>query len=344
MSEQSSGVPDIQRLAEASEWVQRLAESGQDTEVFIEWQRWCDTDPANPQLFQQMQEVWDGFAPARVARVKSGSGSRVVLQSRLAQNEYRSSWRRALVPRLAASALLALGLVAWAWIRPYRPAPQAFLTAVGEIRHKVLDDGSRLDLGADSQVIVSYSKNVRSLRLTKGQAFFSVAHESLRPFIVHAGGLAVTAVGTAFDIRTAPDDTTVTVDTGRVRITADDGSSSGPLHADAGQRVRYSIATHAVVLAQVDPQVAGSWRRGVLQFQAEALQDVVAEVNRYAPRKIVLQDRSLAAVPFTGTISQHEVSDWLMALEKILPVTVQDRGAEGLAIVHRASDPGPLTP
>src|SRR3546814_8812761 len=76
-----------------------------------------------------------------------------------------------------------------------------YATAVGGFQRLPLADGSRVDLNTNSRLDVAYSKAVRRLDLEQGEAFFKVAKDAQRPFVVHAGAWRVTAVGTAFTVR-----------------------------------------------------------------------------------------------------------------------------------------------
>jgi ferric-dicitrate binding protein FerR (iron transport regulator) len=96
--------------------------------------------------------------------------------------------------------------------------------------------------------------------------------------------------------------------------------------------VTFSKPIHRLSLASIDLQVAESWRNGVLQFVAEPLDEVVAEVTLYSPRPIVLGDSDLRKLRFTGTVSQAHLDDWLAALEAVFSVRVIDRGADGILI------------
>jgi transmembrane sensor len=178
------------------------------------------------------------------------------------------------------------------------------------------------------------------VQLEHGQAFFEVAHNAMRPFIVHVNGLTVTAVGTAFDVRMSPNSTMVTVSEGRVNVApgVNEGGDAAikpeTVRAGAGQRVTFSTTAHRLSVASVDPKFAGAWRDGILQFVGEPLDDVVGEVNRYSARKIVVAT-AFQQTRFTGTVSPASVGDWLKALEQIYAVEVVDQGTNGIHIRSR---------
>jgi transmembrane sensor len=203
----------------------------------------------------------------------------------------------------------------------------------------MLADGSRLELAPMSRVRLDFTQERREAWLQGGHVFFAVAHDRSRPFIVHAGGLRITAVGTAFDVRDAARDVMVTVSEGHVNVSADGRRPESPprvapelVQAAAGERVTFSKPMYRLSLASVDLELAESWRKGVLQFVAEPLDQVVAEVALYSPRPIVLGDSELGKLRFTGTVSQAHLDDWLAALEAVFSVRIIDRGPDGILI------------
>lgn len=319
---------DIVRLRDASEWIQRLNESNAQT-VVDQWMQWCQSDPLNLPVFEQMQRTWDAFSQAgAMASYSPQSANRLKQRNRLIA--------------LAASIVLLVGIAAWLALR-YSNV-QVLDTAVGEQRRITLADGSRLDLAPDSRVSTRFTLARRDVNLERGQAFFAVAHSAVRPFVVHVNSLTVTAVGTAFDVRIDPTNTVVTVSDGRVTVAPGADESSGSprtdtetVRAGVGQRVTFSRAARRLSVATVDPTVAEAWRDGRLQFVGEPLEDVVGVVNRYSEPKIVVAP-ALQQTRFTGTVSPTHVRDWLEALEQIYAVEMVDQGANGLLIRSRTGN------
>lgn len=97
---------------------------------------------------------------------------------------------------LAAAFVVALVSVS-AWLYAER---NTYGTGIGEQRSITLSDGSIIELNAHSKVRVAFHDRERDLELLEGQALFRVAKNRNRPFVVHAGGTSVRAVGTQFDV------------------------------------------------------------------------------------------------------------------------------------------------
>jgi transmembrane sensor len=319
---------DIARLRDASEWVQRLHESNAQA-LADQWLQWCRSDPLNLPAFEQMQRIWDAFPEAKApAPYAPQAAKRLKHRSRLIT--------------LAASVVLVVGMAGWLVLHYYQV--QVLDTPVGEQRRVTLTDGSNLDLAPDSRVSTRFTLARREVQLERGQAFFTVAHNALRPFIVHVNGLTVTSIGTAFDVRIGPNNTVVTVSEGRVNVASvapEAGGAAGTaaeaIRAGSGERVTFSKSARRLSVAVVDPKIAGAWRDGTLRFVGESLEEVVGEVNRYSAPQIVVAS-AFQQTRFTGTVSPRNVRDWLKALEQIYAVQVVDQGANEILIRSRADD------
>ena len=323
---------DIARLQEASEWVQRLNDSSEQA-LTDQWLQWCQSDQRNLSAFEDMQRMWDAF-PAGTSITVGTSVTAPAFRpaSRLRQSNRLIAW--------AAGIILAVGTAGWLTL--HYPNARVLDTPIGKQRHITLTDGSNLDLAPGSRVSTRFTFTQRDVLLERGQAFFAVAHNTMRPFVVHVGGLTVRAVGTTFDVRTGPGSIVVTVGEGFVNVArAVDGANSNAtdqaetLRVGVGQRVVFSKNPRSARVATVNPEIAGSWRSGTLQFVGEPLEDVVGAVNRYNTAQIDVAP-ALRQTRFTGTLSPTDIRDWLRALEQIYAVEVVDHGTNGLLIQSRA--------
>jgi transmembrane sensor len=196
-----------------------------------------------------------------------------------------------------------------------RPSFQRrYHTAVGASQTISLPDGSRVTLDTDTQLRVSMDAHARTVQLDRGQAFFDVAHDVQRPFVVHADRLSVTAVGTAFAVRRVASDVHVVVEEGTVRL---DGERQLPAGGVA------SVENDTVQMQQVtasELQRALSWRDGVLAFRHASLADAVAEMNRYGSRQISIRDPQIASLQLGGVIRTDDVESFVYLIERTLPV------------------------
>jgi len=235
------------------------------------------------------------------------------------RKEFRHPYRA-----LAASVLIAVTLgVGWYLL----PSGPSFRTAVGGLAAVPMSDGSRITLNTDSEVRVAVTETERRVDLEQGEAFFEVAKDPNRPFVVKAGNQRVVAVGTKFSVRRGgdSDDVLVVVTEGRVRVESA-RTTAPPIEITAGNVAR---SGDAGVLVQQKPlaevEVLLSWRSGYLVFKDTTLADAVAEFNRYNISKIVIEDASVAVIRIGGNFRSTNVEAFVRLLEDGFPIRVEQR-------------------
>jgi transmembrane sensor len=232
----------------------------------------------------------------------------------------RSAWMG-----MAASLLLA-AVVAFHY-RPVpqpAPAPVVYETGRGEQQQLTLPDGSVVMLGPEVRLEVQFEPAQRVFRLTRGEAIFTAAHEPGRPFLVYAGSGWIEDIGTAFDVRSDPDRVTVTVIQGQVAVGAPGGGPQGNLVLSRDQQV--SFGTTAEAVRTVDAVQATAWRDGQIAYIDQPLEKVVSDLRRYSMKDIVLQDPSVAALHYTGTVSISELDHWAAGLTRVYPLQIEVAG------------------
>lgn len=329
----------IRRLEQAADWLQQLQGRQHDEGLVERWLDWCARDRRNQLAFDEISGIWEATASATPAADATGPVAP-------APSRRRVAWALAAgVAGLAAGLLAAL---VWARWHPATGESMLALASPPGINTRTeLPDGSVVDLGGGSGATVAFSPQQRVVQLHGGQLFVAVSHDSERPFIVDAGGLQVRAVGTAFDVLREGSRTVVTVMEGRTDVRlATGGAQASPIRLNAGQQLTYVPGAPSVPVRWVDPSISTAWRTGVLQFVDEPLEHVVATINRYVAREILIEDRSIGALAFTGTAHIDRIESWLAALPDAFPVSVVDlpdgRRLLGARLKEaRKSDPEP---
>jgi transmembrane sensor len=231
--------------------------------------------------------------------------------------------RRALLVSGALAAGLAAVAVTGLW--PSAGERTVLETAKGEFRKVPLADQSVVSINSDSQVEVELTKSERRISLERGEAWFEVAKDKSKPFIVAVGDVRVRAVGTAFAVRRHRDGADVLVTEGVVEVWSDQGSAR---RKQMGAGRRAFVASHAAEITvtrdpgEVERRLA--WRDGQLVFRNEVLASAVEDFNRYNVRQLVIADPALRTRTLVGNyrIDQPEqFADDLRALWKV-PVAV----------------------
>ncbi len=238
-------------------------------------------------------------------------------------------FRRGSLAAIAASIVL---IAAAALLYLQTSQAPTYATAIGEQRLIALTDGSTVELNSRSKIVVRYSPQGRDVELVRGQAFFHVAKDSSRPFIVKTGATLVRAVGTEFDVYQKRDGTVVTVVEGRVAILTDHPMSlpahgiassacaeARPLNLEfpsaAGQAGNILVAageqltvTPKLVQIAEHPNIATAtaWTQRQLIFESASLADVADEFNRYNDRQLIVADPRLETFHVSGVFSSTD--------------------------------------
>lgn len=221
---------------------------------------------------------------------------------------------------LAASVVLAVMIGVWY----VRSSESSYRTPLGGVASVPMTDGSTITLNTDSEVRIALDEHKRRVRLDHGEAFFQVAKDASRPFIVGVDGTRVIAVGTAFSVRRDHDEVRVVVTEGEVKIESDD---RGTVHVPAGNRARSRRdGTTVEQQGASDLDAALSWRTGFLVFRETPLVEAVAEFNRYNSRKIEVADDAVGNIRLSGKFRSTQHDAFIRLLEAGFPVRVQQTG------------------
>lgn len=237
---------------------------------------------------------------------------------------------------LAASIIVAL-IVAGGY---YWWSDGRYATGFGEQKIITLADGSVVTLNTSSVLKVDLTDDRRALELIKGEAFFRVAHDPLRPFEVTAQGTTVKAVGTQFNVRIAPTATVVSVLDGAVEIRERETpeppqGEAGPesvvrlakgeeariiRNRDAPDEERRSIAVIKTEGAAVTRSAA--WINGRVEFEDTPLADVLSEFRRYREFSVEIQE-PLRGLRLTGSFDARDLEAALAYVETLPGVAVE---------------------
>lgn len=217
------------------------------------------------------------------------------------------------------------------WLDPGYQSQQ-FSSAVGKQEVIQLADGSRVTLDAASRITVSWHLRTRRVELQVGQAFFSVAPATYRPFLTAAGSTQIKVVGTRYNVSRVRNDVRVTVEEGKVEVR---GNAAG-VQLGAGDQVLVRSGQLGA-RQQVDTAAAAAWTKGRLVFDRTPLREVLAVVQRYQPTRVVMHDRSLAELPVSGAFDSARLDSLLALLPKILPVDLNTDANGTLHLKPRAA-------
>lgn len=326
-------------LQEAAQWSLELSTGDIPVERIVQWQQWLAASEAHRTAFDRIQATWntvDRYATGAIAwpsdaelasDAYDGSVPVSAWRTRVAAKRSSRPWRPPswLTAGLAAGAVAAAAaLVLLPIMQPAPPVVTVVETTSGESREVPLADGSIINAGAQSVLWATLSDDSREVTLERGEAFFRVAKDPARPFTVKAGATSVAAVGTAFNVRRAGERVVIGVSEGIVKVDAHIAGEAVMRTArlSAGQQLSIDAADGGARVVNVDVSSIAAWRQGLLLYRSEPLRSVIADVDRYSARDIVIADPQVADLRVIGTVFANDVDSWLQSLETALPVHV----------------------
>lgn len=292
--------------------------------------RWLQADPAHAQAYAQAQVVWEmSEEPAATLAREDDAALQALLAAMDAPpRRSRSYWGASLAMAACLLLMVSMGL---GW-QPQRWADDLgadYVSAPGQVRTVTLADQSQVTLDADSAIAVHFTNGERHVQLRRGAAFFQVTHTG-EPFVVDGGQGETRVLGTQFEVRLEPSGAQVTVLSGRVGVKA--ASDLPQQILTAGQRVAYD-QTHTTDPQAVDSENQLAWRQGWLNYYRTPLADVLNDLSRYYPGRIIVLNDRLAAKKVSGSFPSNDPVAVLTALKSV--VGFEQYEALGRVIVIR---------
>lgn len=204
------------------------------------------------------------------------------------------------------------------------------------IEQRTLEDGSVVELNRGAEIAVHFTPGERRVELLKGEANFQVAKNKDRPFIVHAAGVDVRAVGTAFNVRLGEQSVEVLVTEGRVRVDQRAAPSTGGnavVGPELGVGGRAEIPLGAAAATPVVETLDGTqlqerlaWQPRLMDFTDAPLADIVAEFNRRNPVRLVLEQPVVGELRLSAAFRSDNVEGFVRLMESDFDLRAEQRG------------------
>lgn len=298
--------------SEAAHWLNFRLSGDMAIEDEQRFRAWFDQCDEHRDAYQRLDRAW------AVSRLLAGDPALSATRMQVAEPRFLARHRRSL--SIAASLLLVIG-AGWMALPYAQPGieaqdqqQQAFRTGTGQRTRVTLPDGSVVTLDAETEMRLHSSRDERRLDLLRGRAFFRVAHDPSRPFIVHAAGKRVRAIGTAFDVSNEDGNVVVTLVEGKVRVDGSAAGSDGGTDMTPGRQLVISRDLNWT-LRRVDVAKEVSWTQGRLIFMDDPLSKAIADVNRYSTRKLIFKDGQIPDRQIVGVFEAGDIEGFVRAME-----------------------------
>lgn len=300
----------------ALDWLVRVNDPAFDS--WDDWQAWLDQDPLHAAVYWRLATTEADLVDAMAAP----SGRSGLRPAREARRRTSRMWLT------AAAAVLVAALFGIGWYG-LRPQPWLVETAPGEQRALELADGTIVHVAGGTRLRLD-RRAPRNAALDSGRALFEVAHDDRRPFVVEVGEVAVTDLGTVFDVTRLPDGARVTVSEGVVRV--DLKGRATTLNAGDGVIAR----DRGFERRPVDPAAVDAWRDGRLVYDNERLAVVAVDLSIALGRPVSVAPE-MADRRISGSLSVSGAPESVRRrLELSLDASVTNNGA-GWRIEPRAA-------
>jgi transmembrane sensor len=200
-----------------------------------------------------------------------------------------------------------------------------------------LPDGTQVWLNADSKI--TYNENfqgtLREVQLA-GEAFFDVVRDETRPFIIHTNAIDLKVLGTAFNVRSYPEEknTETSLIRGSVEITLRNNPDKkiilkpneklivNNIEATMKPKINEPRASLPLMtLAKVSYKAEDSsaaetlWVKNKLAFDGEALEDIALKIERWYDVKVIIKDETLKKEPYTASFEDKTLQEVMEALQ-----------------------------
>lgn len=311
---------DTSRHEQAGQWfavLHRGMMTIEERTALADWKR----DPENVRALRRLEEVWSGLGSHDISEEEAG-------------------WSRRQTLRVAASlAAVMVGSSATFSVMSHA-REKTITTGVGEQKTLTLEDGSIVFVNVDTMLRYHFTSDWRAITLMRGDALFTVAKDKARPFIVTVGALEARAVGTEFSVSLRTGHTHIAVRQGLVTISdTGKGPAARPQMVKAGwawtagpARIGRSAKAEPIALQRI-----GEWRTRVVTYEDVSLGEVIDDLHRYFPGRIILTDAGLKQQRVTLRLPLQQQAETIETLAKLLSLS-PDVQPDGSVRLSRAAE------
>lgn len=284
-----------------------------------ELQNWLAESAENQRYLTDLQWLWENAPQAQpaAARAVDTDAAFQKVQQRLRENAQRSSLRATFGRRwaMAAAAIFVAALAAVWWLDSGAEPPQIELAATDAVSENRLLDGTSVALnrGSSLRSVGTFNRRERRVRLS-GEAFFEVAHDTVRPFFVEVQNMEIRVVGTAFnvDARSTAGQVKITVAAGKVRVS----TPAERLFLTAGQAATCDVASGKITREQTPDPNFLAYKSRVFRFDSTPLRRVVEQLGAAYGVDISLKNKDLGDCPLSANYEN-------LALQRVLDLVAE---------------------
>jgi transmembrane sensor len=305
-------------------------EASGDDLVFLS--EWLKADPEHREFFESCRDTWNSLEKQRIDSQIDLNAEWKTLREKIDLSSEASETKR--IPiysrktfRLAALLVILL-IPAWLLYNFLSSPVMKKMSAETAWIEGKLPDGTSVSLNAGSVVEYPsrFSKNERDIKLI-GEAYFEVAHDKTKPFIIASGNVRVEVLGTKFYVNTnAPD--------GRVEVILTGGSVavyygdkiSDKVILSPGEKAEVATDKYNIATSVNDDPNYLSWKTHKLVFSGDPLDEVVGTLNKTYHADIRITNPALSGCLITATFDNQALEPVLHVIAATLDLKIDNHG------------------
>jgi ferric-dicitrate binding protein FerR (iron transport regulator) len=239
--------------------------------------------------------------------------------------------------RYAAAALLLIAVGAGAFLVGLNRSGEgsgvvSFAAGKGQKANMILADGTHVYINSSSKITYdnSYNRKSRIISL-EGEAYFEVAKDKTRPFIVKTNGIQVQALGTHFNVKSYSTDNSISVILLEGSVRVDSKQQSQMLKPN--EQLEYNIASKSFKKSEIIPNKDGMlWRSNELVFYGESLENICNNLERIYECKFVFMVPEHKNLTYNGTIKNKSLKNVLEFLSQSASFKYKETAGDSIII------------
>ena len=293
--------------------------------------QWIDSNEANKKYFEQYQLIWER-SKELASKTDVDEGEAWERFSKYREEKNREAKIVVITPRksipwvriAAIFILIAAGTLAY--LLKYNQSENLVAIHSNEnVLKDTLPDGSVITLNKRS--VLSYPKqfsgNTRTVNL-EGEAFFSVAPDKAKPFIIHTGDVGIKVVGTSFNVRNTADKTEVIVETGIVQVSKEQQS----VELNPKEMATVFKDQPAPVKQKNQDDLYNYYRTKEFVCNGTALSKLVEILNEAYDANIVIGDNRLKDLQLNTTFRNEGLDEILKVIAATFNIHVEKKNGQ----------------
>ena len=281
-----------------------LTDEATDVEQ-TELNRWLAESPTNQKYFADLKRIWtqSGDAVETLDVNTDEAWSRVKKRMHEPPKKLTVKWLS--IPnimKIAAAALILFGAIKF--FDSGSTLQNKEIAAITTVSKDTLSDGSRVTLNKKSSLTTVFSKKERRVKMS-GEAFFDVAHDTEKPFVIEVKTLEIKVVGTSFNVDNLSEvgKIIVVVETGKVLLR---GANGAEISLEKDDKAVYDVATGQFEQRTKNMDKNAVSYKNHLDFDRTSLRDAVKQINQLFDAHIEIVSPSIENCPISTAYDKGE--------------------------------------